>query len=100
MRDVIGNIHAARDRIGMIARDNGLAPLASATNFVAIDCGRDGTYARAIVDGLIEHGVFIRMPGVAAAEPLHTRQRRAASGSRSVSSEALAGGPQDAWLNA
>jgi histidinol-phosphate aminotransferase len=48
----------------MIARDKGLTPLASATNFVAIDCGRDGTYARAIVDGLLEHGVFIRMPGV------------------------------------
>jgi histidinol-phosphate aminotransferase len=32
---------------------------------VAIDCGRDGVYARAIVDGLMEEGVFIRMPGVA-----------------------------------
>ncbi|MGO4439697.1 pyridoxal phosphate-dependent aminotransferase [Rhizobium sp. RAF56] len=64
LRDVIGNIHAARDRIATIAHENGLAPLASATNFVAIDCGRDGTYARAIVDGLLEHGVFIRMPGV------------------------------------
>lgn len=62
---VIGEIHAARERIGMIARDNGFVPLASATNFVAIDCGRDGAYARAIVDGLLQHGVFIRMPGVA-----------------------------------
>jgi histidinol-phosphate aminotransferase len=65
LADVIGRIHAARERIGMIARDNQLLPLASATNFVTIDCGRDGTYARAIVDGLIGHGVFIRMPGVA-----------------------------------
>ncbi|MFN4210761.1 MAG: pyridoxal phosphate-dependent aminotransferase, partial [Devosia sp.] len=32
--------------------------------FVAIDCGRDGVHARAIVDGLAQHGVFIRMPGV------------------------------------
>jgi histidinol-phosphate aminotransferase len=62
---VVGKIQAARDIIGTIARDNGLLPLASATNFVAIDCGRDGTYARAIVDGLMQHGVFIRMPGVA-----------------------------------
>lgn len=62
---VIGDISASRDRIGKIARDNGLLPLASATNFVAVDCGRDGTYARAIVDGLMKHGVFIRMPGVA-----------------------------------
>ncbi len=65
LSEVVGKIRAAREDIGAIARDNGLLPLASATNFVAIDCGRDGTYARAIVDGLIEHGVFIRMPGVA-----------------------------------
>lgn len=65
LAEVIGMIHAARERIGMIARDNGLRALASATNFVAIDCGRDGVYARAIVDGLLRHGVFIRMPGVA-----------------------------------
>jgi histidinol-phosphate aminotransferase len=65
LAEVVANIHAARQRIGTIARDNGLSPLASATNFVAIDCGRDGVFARAIVDGLIEHGVFIRMPGVA-----------------------------------
>ena len=55
----------ARDRITAIARQNGLSPLPSATNFVAIDCGSDGVHARAIVDGLMEHGVFIRMPGVA-----------------------------------
>ncbi|NKN37917.1 pyridoxal phosphate-dependent aminotransferase [Agrobacterium sp. a22-2] len=63
--DVIERIKAARERIAGIARANGLAPLASATNFVAIDCGRDQVYARAIVDGLMDHGVFIRMPGVA-----------------------------------
>jgi histidinol-phosphate aminotransferase len=65
LRDVVARIHAARERIAAIARDNGLLPLASATNFVTIDCGRDGVHARAIVDGLIQHGVFIRMPGVA-----------------------------------
>jgi histidinol-phosphate aminotransferase len=55
----------ARARIRDIARDNGLTPLPSATNFMAIDCGRDGTHAKAIVDGLLKHGIFIRMPGVA-----------------------------------
>lgn len=65
LAEVKGKIFDARDRIGEIARDNGLTPLASATNFVAIDCGRDGAHARAIVGGLMEHGVFIRMPGVA-----------------------------------
>lgn len=65
LNEVVSRIHASRDRIAGIARGNGLMPLASATNFVAVDCGRDGAYARAIVDGLMEHGVFIRMPGVA-----------------------------------
>jgi histidinol-phosphate aminotransferase len=55
----------ARYRIKEIAEANGLKPLPSATNFMAIDCGRDATYARAIVDGLLQQGVFIRMPGVA-----------------------------------
>ena len=61
----VARIKAARERIADIARANQLAPLPSATNFVAIDCGRDGLHARAIVDGLMEEGVFIRMPGVA-----------------------------------
>ncbi len=63
--EAIAAIGRSRDRIAEIARQNGLTPLPSATNFVAVDCGRDGIYARAIVDGLMEHGVFIRMPGVA-----------------------------------
>ena len=55
----------ARDRIGAIAAANGLAALPSATNFVAIDTGRDGAFARALVDALEAQGVFVRMPGVA-----------------------------------
>jgi len=39
--------------------------LPSATNFVAIDCGRDGIYAKKILDALVASGVFVRMPGVA-----------------------------------
>lgn len=55
----------ARRRIGDIVRDNGFDALPSATNFVAVDCGRDETYARAIVNGLGLKGVFVRMPFVA-----------------------------------
>ncbi len=55
----------ARYRIAEIARANGLKPLPSATNFMCIDCGRDGAYAKSIVDGLLQHGIFVRMPGVA-----------------------------------
>jgi len=56
---------AARARLGMIATENGLQPLPSATNFVTIDCGRDGDYARKVLAAMTEAGVFIRMPGVA-----------------------------------
>jgi histidinol-phosphate aminotransferase len=62
--DVRSRVAAARDRIGTIARGNGLMPLPSATNFVTVDCGRDGAFARAVLQGLGRQGVFIRMPGV------------------------------------
>jgi histidinol-phosphate aminotransferase len=58
-------VHKSRERIYRIAKANHLEPLTSATNFVSIDCGRDGEFAKAIVDELLQHGVFIRMPGVA-----------------------------------
>jgi histidinol-phosphate aminotransferase len=62
---VIAKVAQARERIGAIAAANGLAPLPSATNFVTIDCGRDGAYAKRVLDGLIARGIFVRMPGVA-----------------------------------
>ncbi|MEL6809245.1 MAG: aminotransferase class I/II-fold pyridoxal phosphate-dependent enzyme, partial [Pseudomonadota bacterium] len=55
-------IAASRARIAEIAQATGLTPLPSATNFVAIDCGRDGAFAKAVLDGLIARGVFVRMP--------------------------------------
>lgn len=65
LKSVVTRVDAARQQIAAIARQNGLAPLPSATNFVAIDCGRDGDYAKRVLDGLIASGVFVRMPGVA-----------------------------------
>ena len=47
-----------------IVRRHDLTPLPTATNFLAIDCGRDGAYAQAILDGLASHGVFVRKPAV------------------------------------
>ena len=55
----------ARDEIGRIARMHGLMPLPSATNFVAIDCGADGAFARRVLEALGARGVFVRMPFVA-----------------------------------
>ena len=56
---------AGRTRLNQIARENGLIPLPSATNFVTTDCGRDGAYARALLNALIARDIFVRMPGVA-----------------------------------
>lgn len=58
-------VENARQMITDIARLNGLHALPSATNFVTIDCGRDGAFARAVLAGLIGEGIFVRMPFVA-----------------------------------
>ncbi len=78
LRTAVAQISRARERIAAIARDNGLMPLPSATNFVAIDCGgarlalgkrsatqSDGAIANDILDGVLARDVFIRKPGVA-----------------------------------
>ena len=65
LRSVVARVAAAREQISAIARTNGLAPLPSATNFVTIDCGRDGDHARRVLDALVANGVFVSMPGVA-----------------------------------
>jgi histidinol-phosphate aminotransferase len=62
---VVSEVAKARTEIARIAASHGLAALPSASNFVAIDCGRDGAYAKRILDGLLARGVFVRMPGVA-----------------------------------
>ncbi|PZX38039.1 histidinol-phosphate aminotransferase [Roseinatronobacter thiooxidans] len=59
------NLDAARKMLGEIASDNGLHALPSATNFVTIDCGHDGAYARKLVQELMSRDVFVRMPFVA-----------------------------------
>jgi histidinol-phosphate aminotransferase len=65
LSSIRAKVAASRDRIAQIARENGLRPLPSATNFVAIDCGQDGAYARKILAGLLDQGLFVRMPFVA-----------------------------------
>jgi histidinol-phosphate aminotransferase len=59
------SVARAREKIYAIAQFNGFGCVPSSTNFVAVDCGRDGTYARKILEGLAAHGIFVRMPGVA-----------------------------------
>ncbi|TKW65282.1 MAG: pyridoxal phosphate-dependent aminotransferase [Paracoccus denitrificans] len=55
----------ARDRIADIAAGQGLVSLPSATNFVAVDLGADGDFARRVMAALDRAGIFARMPGVA-----------------------------------
>ncbi|MEE4120252.1 MAG: pyridoxal phosphate-dependent aminotransferase [Paracoccaceae bacterium] len=61
----VSKVDAAKAELGRIAAAHGLATLPSATNFVAIDCGVDGGFARALLRELVARDVFVRMPGVA-----------------------------------
>ncbi len=65
LRTVLARAGAARVRLGEIALENGLRALPSATNFVTIDCGGDGDFARAVLARMLARGLFIRMPFVA-----------------------------------
>jgi histidinol-phosphate aminotransferase len=76
VEQVKGWVSDARVRIGEIASANGLKALPSATNFVAVDCGRDGAFAKAVLNELIARGVFVRMPFV----PPHDRCIRITAG--------------------
>ena len=62
LAEAVGKIATARTRIAEIARANGLTSIASAASFVAIDCGRDGAFAKRVLDGLIARDVFVRQP--------------------------------------
>lgn len=65
LNDVRAKVEASRQTLYQIAEDNGLTAIPSATNFVAIDCGADGAFARAVLDNLVSLDVFVRMPFIA-----------------------------------
>ena len=62
---VVAQVAQGRARLARIAAENGLQAIPSATNFVTIDCGGDGDFARAVLREVVARDVFIRMPGVA-----------------------------------
>ncbi|EJM98902.1 PLP-dependent enzyme, histidinol-phosphate/aromatic aminotransferase or cobyric acid decarboxylase [Phyllobacterium sp. YR531] len=62
LETVVDKIIAGRDRISAIAVANCLKPIPSATNFVTIDCGKDGAFALSVLNRLIEQDVFVRKP--------------------------------------
>lgn len=65
LQKTVENIAKSRAALASIAAASGLKCLPSATNFVAIDCGKNATFAKSVLDGLVARGVFVRMPFVA-----------------------------------
>ena len=64
LKDIQTQVEASKQRLAEIAGANGLNSLPSATNFVAIDCGSDGDFARDVLASVIAQGIFVRMPFV------------------------------------
>ncbi|MDQ6436957.1 pyridoxal phosphate-dependent aminotransferase [Mesorhizobium sp. LHD-90] len=64
LSEVARKVASGRDRIATIARDNGLSPIPSGTNFVTIDCGADGAFGLKVMQNLLARDVFIRKPMV------------------------------------
>jgi histidinol-phosphate aminotransferase len=62
LRDVVAQVARGREEYAALGRELGLAPLPSATNFVALDAGSPER-ARALVAALVARDVFVRMPG-------------------------------------
>lgn len=65
LKTVQKRVARAREKIQAVAQMSGFGCVPSSANFVAVDCGRDGAYARKILESLAMHGIFVRMPGVA-----------------------------------
>jgi histidinol-phosphate aminotransferase len=65
LQETRDRVSRARTRITRIAAENGLKALPSAANFVAVDCGEDGGFARRVLTELTALNLFVRMPFVA-----------------------------------
>jgi len=59
---VQAQVEIGRQQLYRIAEDHDLSAIRSATNFVTIDCGRDGTFAMNVLKELGERDVFVRKP--------------------------------------
>ena len=60
----VRQVEEGRREYAVLAAELGLQTVPSATNFVALDVG-SGERARRLMQMLLQHGVFVRMPGVA-----------------------------------
>ena len=64
LSEMVKKVERGRQRIYDIAKNNNLKSIPSSTNFVAIDCGKDGGFAKKVLQELISLGIFVRMPFV------------------------------------
>ena len=64
VRSVVRQVEEGRREYATLAVELGLKTVPSATNFVALDVG-SSERARHLMQMLLQHGVFVRMPGVA-----------------------------------
>ena len=55
-------VEKSKQEIYRISLKNNLKPLKSFTNFVAIDCLSDETFANSIMKELLKKGIFVRKP--------------------------------------
>ena len=62
LNSVVTSVNNSKQKIIEIASACGLASLPSFANFVAVDCGKNSTFAKAILEGLVERRIFVRMP--------------------------------------
>ena len=65
LENVKAQVKHSLARIADIAVANHCIAIASRTNFIAIDCMKDGAFAQRVLATLISKGVFVRMPAVA-----------------------------------
>ena len=64
LQALVRRVRESNQRIAEIASSCDLTPLDTHTNFVTIDCGADGAFAKRVVSELIARDVFVRMPFV------------------------------------
>ena len=62
LASVIKQVEISKEGIVQLASECGLKAITSSANFVAIDCGQDTVFAQAVLNGLIDEKIFVRMP--------------------------------------
>ena len=59
---IIEKVNNSINQLQIIAKENKCKFIPTHTNFLAIDCGFDGVFAKKVLNSLISNGIFVRMP--------------------------------------